>query len=117
MLEFLAVVGLVVLLVVALLVTTVWLALRRIRRSRLVAVTRTAMAVGAPLVANVRPAVSRTRAAALRVLRLTRAQQVLRRSVADAARAGAYVGDVPAMLPRLQAETDRIRTALGRLRS
>ena len=117
MLEFLTVVGLVVLLVVAVLVTTVWLALRRIRRSRLVAVTRSAIAVGAPLVANVRPAVSRNPAAAVRVLRLGRAQQVLRRSVADGARTGAYVGDVPAMLPRLQAETDRLRTALGRLPS
>jgi hypothetical protein len=59
----------------------------------------------------------RSPAAALRVLRLTRAQRVLRRRVADAARAGAYLGDVPAMLPRLQVETDRLRTGLGRLPS
>ena len=117
MLEFLTVIGLVVLLVVALLVTTVWLALRRIRRSRLMATARTAIAFGVPLLATGRPTLGRNPGAALRVLRLTRAQQVLRRSVADAARTGAYLGDVPGMLPRVQAETDRIRTGLGRLPS
>jgi hypothetical protein len=115
MLEFLTVVGLVVLLVVAVLVTTAWLALRRIRRSRLVANARTVVAVGAPFLATYRSAANRNPAAALRTLRLTRAQQVLGRCVADAARTGAYLGDVPAMLPRLRAETDRIRAGLGRL--
>ena len=117
MLEFLTVIGLVVLLVVTLVATTAWLALRRIRRSRLVATARTVIAVGAPLVATGRPAANRNPAAALRVLRLTRAQGSLRRCVAEAARTGAYLGDVPAMLPRLQTETDRIRTGLSRLPS
>ncbi|NYJ08064.1 hypothetical protein [Petropleomorpha daqingensis] len=115
MLEFLTVVGLVVLLIVTVLVTTVWMALRRIRRSRLVATARTAIAVGTPLLAAHRPSAVRNPAAALRVVRLTRAQWALRRAVTDATRTGAYLGDVPAVLPRLQAETDRIRTGLSRL--
>ena len=48
MLEFLTVLGLVALLVVAVVVSTVWLALRRIRRSRLVAVGTQAVADGLP---------------------------------------------------------------------
>jgi hypothetical protein len=52
----------------------------------------------------------RNRIAALHALGLTRAQRVLPQRLVDA-----YLGDVPAILPRLQAETDRIRTGLGRL--
>jgi hypothetical protein len=115
MLEFLTAVGLVVGFVVSVLVTTVWLVVRRLLRSRVVATARTVISSGTPLLATCRPAVVRNPAAAQRVLRLSRAQWALRRSVTDAARAGAYLGDVPTMLPRLQAETDRINAGLSRL--
>jgi hypothetical protein len=117
MLEFLAVVAVAGLLVLGLLATAAWCVYRRVRRSRLVTNARAVVASGALADAVCRPAAVRSPAAALRVLRLTRAQRVLRRRVADAARAGAYLGDVPAMLPRLQVETDRLRTGLGRLPS
>src|SRR3954468_18835853 len=115
MLEFLTVIAVAGLLVLGVLATAVWRLYRRLRRSRLITAARTVVAVGAPLLATCRPAAIRNPAAALRLLRLSRAQRGLRRRVADAARTGAYLGDVPAMLPRLQAETDRIRAGLGRL--
>jgi hypothetical protein len=117
MLEFLTVTAAAGLLVVVLLATAAWRLYRRLRRSRLISTAQTVVAVGAPLLATCRPAGLRNPAAALRVLRLTRAQRDLRRRVADAVRTGTYLGDVPAILPRLQAETDRIRTGLGRLPS
>src|SRR4051794_19917175 len=115
MLEFLTVTAAAGLLVVGLLATAAWRLYRRLRRSRLIPPAQTVVAVGAPLLATCRPAALRNPAPALRVLRLTRAQRDLRRRVADAARTGTYLGDVPAMLPRLQAETDRLRAGLGRL--
>src|SRR4051794_32941739 len=115
MLEFLTVIAVAGLLVLGVLATAVWRLYRRLRRSRLITAARTVVAVGAPLLATCRPAAIRNPAAALRLLRLTRAQRDLRRRVADAARTGTYLGDVPAMLPRLQAETDRLRAGLGRL--
>src|SRR4051794_40027264 len=117
MLEFLTVIAVAGLLVLGVLATAVWRLYRRLRRSRLITAARTVVAVGAPLLATCRPAAIRNPAAALRLLRLSRAQRELRRRVADAARTGAYLGDVPAMLPRLQAESDRIRTGLCRLSS
>jgi hypothetical protein len=122
MLEFLTVVGLVVLLIVGVMVTTAWLALRRIRRSRLVAVGTQAVAVGTQAVADgllaltalrLRP--TPHRGAALRALRLSREHRLLRQRVAAAQRSGAYLGDVPSLLPRLEAEGRRLRAALGRL--
>src|SRR3954452_6886111 len=115
MLEFLTVIAVAGLLVLGLLATAVWRLYRRLRRSRLITTAHTVVAVGAPLLATCRPAALRNRAPALRLLRLTRAQRDLRRRVADATRAGTYLGDVPAMLPRLQAETDLLRAGLGRL--
>jgi hypothetical protein len=115
MLEFLTVIAVAGLLVLGVLATAVWRLYRRLRRSRLTTTARTVVAVGAPLLATFRPAAIRNPAAARRVLRLTRAQRELRRRVADATRTGAYLGDIPAMLSRLQAETDRLRAGLGRL--
>jgi hypothetical protein len=46
---------------------------------------------------------------------VARAQRALRERTVAAQRAGAPVGDVPALLPRLEAEGDRIRAELGRL--
>jgi hypothetical protein len=117
MLEFLTVAAVVGLLLLGLLATAAWVLFRRLRRSRLVATVQVVVAGGAVVRAACRPAAMRNRTAALRVLRLTRAQRVLQQRVADAARTGAYLGDVAAVLPRLQAETDRIRTGLGRLHS
>jgi hypothetical protein len=117
MLEFLTVAAVVGLLLLGLLATAAWVLFRRLRRSRLVATVQVVVAGGALVRAACRPAAMRNRTAALRVLRLTRAQRVLQQRVADAARTGAYLGDVAAVLPRLQAETDRIRTGLGRLHS
>jgi hypothetical protein len=55
------------------------------------------------------------RAAALQALRLSRAHRLLRQRVGEAQAVGAYLGDVPAVLPRLEAEGSRIRAELGRL--
>jgi hypothetical protein len=115
MLDFLTAIAVAGLLMLGVLATAAWRLYRRLRRSRLITTARTVVAVGAPLLATCRPAAIRNPAPALRVLRLTRAQRELRRRVADAARTGAYLGDVPAMLPRVHAETDRIRAGLGRL--
>jgi hypothetical protein len=115
MLEFLTVVGLVVLLVVGVLVTSAWLTLRRIRRSRLVALG--ARAVGDALLGLTACRLRHTpnRGAALRALRISREHRLLRQRVAAALRSGAYLGDVPTLLPRLEAEGRRLRAALGRL--
>lgn len=115
MLEFLTVVGLVVLLVVALVVTTAWWTVRRVRRSRLVAAGTRAVADGLLALTAVRLRPTTNRGAALRALRISREHRLLRRRVAAAQRCGAYLGDVPAVLPRLEAEGRRLRAALGGL--
>src|SRR4051794_39500953 len=115
MLEFLTVVGLVVLLIVGVLVTTAWLALRRIRRSRLVAVGTQAVADGLLALTACRPRRTSNRGAALRALRISREHRLLRQRIIAAQRSGAYLGDVPALLPRLEAEGRRLHAALGRL--
>jgi hypothetical protein len=114
MLEFLAIATVVGLLGLGMLATAVWRLYRRLRRSRLVTTAR-AVVSGVVVLAACRPTAMRNSGAALRVLRLTRAQWTLRQRVAHAAGIDAYLGDIPAMLPRLQAETDRICTGLGRL--
>ncbi|SFL86415.1 hypothetical protein [Geodermatophilus ruber] len=114
MLEFLTVIAVAGLLVLGLLTAAAWLLFQRLRRSRLTTTARTVVAVGPLILATCRPATVRNPVATLRMLRLTRAQRELRRRVGDGVRTGAYLGDVPAMLPRLQAETDRIRIGLGR---
>jgi hypothetical protein len=115
MLEFLTVVGLVVLLVVGMLVTTAWLALRRICRSRLVAVGTQAVADGLLTLTALRPRPTPHRGAAVRALRISRAQRLLRQRVVAAQRSGAHLGEVPALLPRLEAEGRRLCGSLGRL--
>ena len=115
MLEFLTVAALMVLVVVGVFVTIAWLALRRIRRSRLVA-TGMQLAADAMLTltaCRLRPTSHRT--AALQAVRVSRGHRLLRQRVTDAQRAGAYLGDVPAVLPRLEADGRRIRVGLGRL--
>jgi len=114
MLEFLSAVGLVVLLVVAVLVTAVWLALRRIRRSRVVAAGTRAVADGLLALTVVRPRPTADRGAALQALRISREHRLLRQRVTAAQRSGAHLGDVPGLLPRLEAEGRRLQAALGR---
>lgn len=115
MLDFLAVLTVMLLLVVGLLATTAWLTIRRIRRSRLVATGRELVADGALAVTAYRPGLSGNRAAALRALRISRDHRQLRRCVNEAQRGGVHVGDVPGVLPRLEAEGRRIRAGLARL--
>ena len=115
MLEFLTVVGLVVVVVVAVLVATTWLALRRIRRSRLVAVGTQAVADGLLALTACRPRPTSNRGAALRALRISREHRLLRQRITAAQRSGAYLGDVPTLLPRLEAEGRRLHAALGHL--
>jgi hypothetical protein len=115
MLEFLTTAALVVLLVVGVLVTIAWVALRRIRRSRLV-VTGTHLVADTMLaLAACRPRPTLNRAAALPALRISRRHRLLRQRVTAAQRAGAYLGDVPAVLPRLEADGHRIRAGLRQL--
>ncbi|MGZ4550060.1 MAG: hypothetical protein ACXVF0_11195 [Blastococcus sp.] len=115
MLEFLTVVALCVLFVVGLAVTTAWLLLRRVLHSRLVVVGSQMVADGMLALTALRPRPTANRAAALRAVRISREHRLLRDRVTAAQRAGAYLGDVPAVLPRLEAEGRRIREGLGRL--
>jgi hypothetical protein len=115
MLEFLTVVALVALFLVGLLVTALWLVVRRVRRSRVLSTARQLAADGALAVAACRPRAVPHRAAALQAVRVSRAHRLLRERTTAAQRAGAHLGDVPALLPRLEAEGARIRTELGRL--
>jgi hypothetical protein len=115
MLEFLTVAALLVLLVVGLLVTIAWLSLRRLLRSRLVATGTQLLADGMLALTACRPRPTSNRAAALQAVRISRGHRLLRERVATAQRAGAYLGDVPPVLPRLEAEGRRIRAGLGQL--
>jgi hypothetical protein len=115
MLEFLTTVALLALLVVGLLVTGAWLTVRRVRRSRLVAVATSLVADGMLAAPAMRLRATPNRAAALHALRISRAHRVLRQRVVSAQAAGAYLGEVPAVLPRLEAEGRRLRAELGRL--
>jgi hypothetical protein len=115
MLEFLSVVALLFLVVVGLLVTGAWLTVRRIRRSRLVVTATHLLAEGTLAASALRLRTTPNRAAALHALRISRAHRVLRQRVAAARAAGAYLGEVPAVLPRLEAEGRRLRADLGRL--
>ena len=115
MLEFLTVAALVVLLVVGLLVTIAWLALRRLLRSRLVTTGTQLVTDGVVALTACRLRPTPNRAAALQAIRISREHRLLRQRVATAERAGAHLGDVPAVLPRLEAEGRRIRAGLGHL--
>lgn len=112
MFEFLAVVLVVLLLVATLTAATAVLAVRRVRRSRLVATGRELVSDGRLTLTASRLRGGPGRAAALRGLRLSREHRLLRQRVAAAQRAGAYLGDVPAVLPRLETEGRRLRAAL-----
>jgi hypothetical protein len=115
MLEFLTAAALAALVIVGLLITTLWLAVRRIRRSRLVVAGTQLVADGVLAVTACRPRPTPNRGAAVQALRISRAHRVLRERITLAERAGAHLGDVPALLPRLEAEGRRIRAGLGRL--
>lgn len=115
MLEFLTVAAALALLVIGLLVTATWLTLRRVRRSRLVASAAHLLADGMLALPALRPGRTPNRAAALYAVRISRGHRLLRQRVAEARAAGAHLGDVPAVLPRLEAEGRVIRAELGRL--
>jgi hypothetical protein len=122
MIDFLAVLATVAVLVVCLVVTLAWLAVRRIRRSRPVARGAQALALGTQVVADgllalgaARPGPAPNRQAGLQALRISWEHRVLRQRIAEAQRAGVHLGDVPALLPRLEAEGRRLRTGLRQL--
>ena len=112
MYEFLAVLLVIMFLVVTLTVTTTVLVVRRIRRSRLVATGREPVSDGRLAITASRVGRSPGRAAALRGLQLSRQHRLLRQRLTAAQQAGAYLGDVPEVLPRLEAEGRRLRAAL-----
>jgi hypothetical protein len=115
MLEFLTVAALVALLVVGLLVTTTWLVLRRLLRSRLVVTGTQLVADGMLTLTACRLRPTPNRAAALQALRISRGHRLLRQRVTAAQRAGVHLGDVPTVLSRLEVEGRRIRAGLGHL--
>jgi DNA-binding helix-hairpin-helix protein with protein kinase domain len=115
MLTLLTVLAVGLLLVLTTVGTGAWLTVRRVRRSRLVTVGRDLATDGAAVLAACRPGATPNRTAALRAVRIAREHQLLRQRVERARRAGAHLGDVPELLPRLEAEGRRLRTALGQL--
>ncbi|MGY5883151.1 hypothetical protein [Modestobacter lacusdianchii] len=89
-----------------------WLAVRRVRRSPLVARARTLGAHGATAVAARRLPPGPRRTAAELQLEIARARERVRRQVATAQAAGAHLGDVPALLPGLENEGARLEQLL-----
>lgn len=89
-----------------------WWILRRLRCSPWVNAVRELAADGLLMLAALRTGRPANHAALLAALRLSRAQRRLRRQIAEARRAGAYLGDVPDLMPRLVAEGHRLRTGL-----
>ncbi|MGY1741059.1 MULTISPECIES: hypothetical protein [unclassified Blastococcus] len=96
-----------------------WLVLRRVRRSPLVARGRELSArgrelgvQGAAAVAARRLPPGERRSAAELQGQLNRARGDLRRRVTAAAAAGAHLGDIPALLPALDAEGTRLEQCL-----
>jgi hypothetical protein len=92
-----------------------WLVVRRVRRSALVARARELGAQGATaataVAARSLPPGPRRTAAELQ-LDIARARDRLRRQVATAGAAGAHLGDVPGLLPSLEAEGARLEQLL-----
>lgn len=113
MLEFLTVAVLVVLVVLGVLVAVAWRLLRRLLRSPLVTTGTQWVADGALVATACRLGPAPNRGATWAALRVTRAHRLLRQQVREAEQVGAHLGDVPAVLPRLEAEGRRLRTALG----
>jgi hypothetical protein len=101
--ELIVAVAVVVLAVLLALVTGSWLLFRRIQRSRALALVREAAGYGSMAVTACRLRTGPDRATATLALRITRAHARLRHQVTVAERCGAHLGDVPALLPRLQA--------------
>ncbi|MCZ2826202.1 MULTISPECIES: hypothetical protein [unclassified Modestobacter] len=96
-----------------------WLVVRRVRRSPLVARSRELAsrgrelgAQGATAVAARRLPPGRRRTAAELQLEVARARDRLRRQVAAAQAAGAHLGEVPDLLPSLEAEGGRLEQRL-----
>lgn len=109
--------GLLVFLLVAVLAG--WLVVRRVRRSPLVARSRELASrgrelgmQGATAVAARRLPPGQRRSAAELQLEIVRARDRLRRQVAGARAAGAHLGDVPDVLPSLEAEGSRLEQQL-----
>lgn len=100
-----------------------WLVVRRVRRSALVARGRELTArgrelgmQGATAVAALRLPPGQRRSAAELQLEIARARGHLRRQIGTAQAAGAHLGDVPGLLPTLEAEGSRLEQRL-RLRA
>ncbi|MCZ2860671.1 hypothetical protein [Blastococcus sp. VKM Ac-2987] len=96
-----------------------WLVLRRVRRSPLVARSRELASrgrelgmQGATAAAARRLPPGRRRTAAELQLEIARARDRLRRQVAGAQAAGAHLGDVPDVLPSLEAQGGRLEQRL-----
>jgi hypothetical protein len=113
MLEFLIVSVLLVLLVVGAVATIAWRMVSRLLRSPLVTTGTQLVADGALAAAGCRLRPTPNRAATWAALRVSRAHRLLRQQVLEAQRSGTHLGDVPAVLPRLEAEGRRLRAALA----
>jgi hypothetical protein len=113
----LAVLGGLGLLVLLVTVLAGWLAVRRVRRSALVTRARELGTQGATaataVAARSLPPGPRRTAAELQ-LDVARARDLLRRRVDSARAAGAHLGDVPGLLPSLEAESARLEQRLRR---
>lgn len=103
MAELLVILG--VLAVVALLGGAVglWVVVRHIQRSRAIALVREMAGYGSMAVTAVRLRSGPDRTTGVLALRISRAHARLRQQVALAQRSGVELGDVPELLPRLQA--------------
>lgn len=97
---------------VGLICGVVWFGWRRLRRYPLVAAGRVAVQGALALNAH-RVQLPANRKAALRSLRVGHQQRRLRQRVQVAERSGAYLGEVTGLLPRLEAESRRIRSGLA----
>lgn len=104
--------GGVFLLVVAVISVMVWLAWRRLRRSALLARGRQLTAQGTSAWSAYRLPPGPRRDLAQLDLEVTRRRGELRRQVAAARAAGTHLGDVPALLPGIEVEGDRIQSGL-----
>jgi hypothetical protein len=107
-----AVLGGVVLVLLLVAAVVGWLVVRRIRRNPLVSRARELGLQGATAVAARRLPPGPRRTAAELQLEVTRARDRLRRQMATAQAAGAHLGDVPSLLPSLEAEGSRLEQLL-----
>ncbi|SDY07240.1 hypothetical protein SAMN05661080_02207 [Modestobacter sp. DSM 44400] len=112
MTDLILILGTMVLAVLLAVVTGSWLVWRRIRRSHALALAREAAGYGSMAVTAWRLRSSPDRSTAALALRISRAHARLRQEVTVAERAGAHLGNVPALLPRLQVAGVRIGAGL-----